>query len=190
MKNVINWKPVKDYYGFYEISDCGTVRGIKRTITLQGGHTRVVAGRILKPKINNYGYYFVTLSIGGVVRTKYLHRLVAEAFLENPDNLPEVNHLDGNKATNNVSNLAWCTHQQNVQHCFDTGLCRHKGAGHCFSVGVIDNYLGLQFDTIKDWCAARGINYNTGRNILNGSNTSKTIDVTNIFLQKKSKTNE
>lgn len=185
-----NLVPVNGYIGYYAVTDQGDVYSIHRTIKLSTGHSRHVLGRRLSPQKNSDGYFTVTLSKNDVTSKKYIHRLVAEAFIENPDNLPEVNHLDGNKQNNNASNLAWVTHQQNVQHCYDIGLCKNKGGGHAFAVGVIDNTIGKEFATIKDWCTARGISYSTGRNLLSGHNTSKIIDLSAIVKQPKIRTND
>ena len=183
------WIPILGYEGYYSVSHDGTVRSLDRVLTLPNGNTRQVKGKVLSNKINNDGYCFVTLSKDGVSRTKYIHILVAQAFIPNPDGLPEVNHLDGDKTHNTPDNLEWCTHQQNVQHCFDTGLCKNKGGNHYFAVGVIDNSIGQEFATIKEWCAYRGFNYNTGRNVLSGGNKSKVIDLSKIVLQKKDNSN-
>ena len=190
MGNLLPWAPVEGYQGYYEVSSDAAVRSIDRTIQLRNSSYRQLEGRIITPRITNDGYAFVRLSKDGVTKTQYLHRLVAGAFIDNPDNLPEVNHLSGDKTDNTPANLQWVTHQQNVQHAYDTGINSNQGSGHSFAVGVIDNYLQQEFSTIKDWCVARGINYNTGRNIVSGCNTSKQIDLSEILLTKKSKTNE
>lgn len=71
---------------------------------------------------NKSGYCMVNLFKDRKSKTRYVHRLVAEAYLENPDNLPQVNHIDGNKDNNKVSNLEWCTSSHNNKHALDTGL--------------------------------------------------------------------
>lgn len=184
------WEPVQGYDGMYEVSNTGMVRSIYREIKLPNGICRTLQGRTIAIKTNNDGYLFVSLSRNGEQETKYIHRAVAEAYIPNPDKLPQVNHLDGNKRNNNVDNLAWVTHQQNVKHCYDTGLCNNKGGNHTFAVGVIDNTLEREFATIKEWCEARGINYSTGRNLLSGHNKSKTIDLSAIVRQPKVHTND
>lgn len=189
VQNVL-WRSVHGYEGLYEVSNTGMMRSITRTIKLPNGVPRTLQGKILAIKLNNDGYPFASLSKDGRAATVYIHRAVATAFIENPDDLPQVNHLDGNKRNNNVSNLAWVTHQQNVKHCYDTGLCKNKGGNHTFAVGVVDNSIGQEFSTIKEWCAARGINYSTGRNLLAGHNTSKTIDLSAIIKQLKVKVND
>ena len=182
------WKPVFQYEGYYEVSDHGNVRGVDRAIQLPDEKIRKVKGRLIAPKRNADGYLFVSLSRNGVTNTRYIHRMVAVAFIPNPWQLPEANHLDGDKTNNVPANLQWVTHQDNVIHAYAYGLNRNMGGSHKMAVGVIDNILGREFETVKDWCAARGINYNTGRNLLNGLNKSKTIDLTGVV--KISKTNE
>ena len=76
----------------------------------------------LKPCYNKQGYNMVNLFKDGKQKTKLVHRLVAEAFIPNPDNLPQVNHIDGNKDNNNVSNLEWCSALQNNTHAIKNGL--------------------------------------------------------------------
>lgn len=95
------WLPVKDYEGLYEVSDRGRVRR---------------NGKILKDQDDRRGYRLVDLSKNGEVTKKKVHRLVAEAFLSNPDNLPCINHKDENRANNDVDNLEWCTQEYNVNY--------------------------------------------------------------------------
>jgi hypothetical protein len=88
----------------------------------------------LKPHLRN-GYLRISICKNGKRKIKSLNRLVAECYIPNPSNLPEVNHNDGNKINNNVSNLYWCTTSQNVQHAFDTGLkISVKGEKHAKSI--------------------------------------------------------
>lgn len=111
-----NYKAVKGYEGLYLVSDDGEVYALARTAY----NGRGVAHR--KPHVMKQGkragdYRFVKLSDGhGGKKLKAVHRLVAEAFLPNPDDLPEVNHIDENPANNAVSNLEWCTRQYNIEY--------------------------------------------------------------------------
>lgn len=95
------WKQIKDYEGLYEISSCGRVRNRK--------------GMILKPSITRTGYPHISLSKNGI-KTFNVHRLVAEAFVPNPNNLPIINHKDENRENNTIENLEWCTYSYNASY--------------------------------------------------------------------------
>ena len=102
------WKPIAGYEGRYEISNMGNVASLK----FARGENR----RLLKQSKNTWGYSQVTLSKNKEKRNKVVHRLVAEAFIDNPNNLPQVNHIDENKSNNRADNLEWCDSEHNVNH--------------------------------------------------------------------------
>ena len=103
------WVPVKDFEEFYEVSNEGVVRS-KDRICDKG---RTSKGRMIKQWENLRGYKMVTLSKHGKQKHFPVHRLVAIAYLENPENLPCINHKDENKTNNNSDNLEWCNYQYN-----------------------------------------------------------------------------
>ncbi|AZU98960.1 HNH endonuclease IV [Bacillus phage pW2] len=105
---------------FYEVSNFGNVRSIDRTELFKNS-TRFRKGKILKYSTGKNGYRKVVLSFSGRNKTITVHRLVALAFIPNPENKPEVNHCDGNKANNNVDNLEWSTSKENIRHYHETG---------------------------------------------------------------------
>ena len=111
------WKPVPNYEGYYEASNLGKIRSLDRYIELDGRwgrYTRFKPGKIMTPKYDGRGMYLsVTLAKDGKNRKMLVHRLVASTFIENPDNLPEVNHIDEDKTNNSVDNLEWCDHKYN-----------------------------------------------------------------------------
>ena len=119
------WKDIKGYEGLYQVSNLGNIKRLKSIVKSNGVYgikkEKVVKERILKP-VNIKNYQYVKLSKFGVETRFLVHRLVAEAFLENPDNKKEVNHRDGNKQNNKVSNLEFCTHQENCKHRDDNKL--------------------------------------------------------------------
>ena len=103
------WKDVVGYVGLYKVSDKGNVYSVERI----GVNGRKLGGIILKPRYNRGGYPQVQLYKNGKVKTKYIHRLVTEAFIPNPKKLPEVNHKDENPSNNELSNLEWCDARYN-----------------------------------------------------------------------------
>ena len=108
------WKPIQEFNGEYEVSNLGRVRSMKRYYGM--------VGRIMPQTIQRKGYYAVTFHMNNKAYCRKVHRLVIEAFTPNPDSLPCINHIDGNKLNNHVSNLEWCTYQENMQHAVRTGL--------------------------------------------------------------------
>lgn len=99
----------------YLISDTGCIRSIDRYILVNGG-MRFQKGKKLKTRIDKDGYEVVSIYIDGKCKNCFMHRLVAEAFIPNPDNLPQVNHKDENKQNNHVENLEWCTVSYNINY--------------------------------------------------------------------------
>ena len=108
------WKPIQEFNGEYEVSNLGRVRSMKRYYGM--------VGRIMPQTIQRTGYSAVTLWMNNKAYCRKVHRLVIEAFTPNPDSLPCINHIDGNKLNNHVNNLEWCTYQHNMQHAVRTGL--------------------------------------------------------------------
>lgn len=109
------WKSIKNFEGMYEVSENGDIKSLTRKVASSRSSSgfRTVRERILKQHIDRYGYACVTLRKEGRDFGRTVHRLVASAFLENPDNLPSINHIDEDKLNNHYSNLEWCTVQHN-----------------------------------------------------------------------------
>jgi hypothetical protein len=130
------WKDVIGYEGIYQVSNTGRVKSLARANTYFNPRvgkevTRYYKDRFMKVKKNRGGYYTAHLrdEENGLETWPVVHRLVAEAFIPNEKNKPTVNHIDGVKTNNHVSNLEWATHSENTQHAFDMGLakpCRNQ----------------------------------------------------------------
>lgn len=135
MENEI-WLPVKDFEGYYEISSKGRVRTCAIFIrhdgnfSEEGGYVKP-HHRIRSTSINRYGYVQIKLCKLAKCRTLTVHRLVAKAFIPNPNKYVQVNHKDGVKTNNSVDNLEWISSSGNIKHAYDTGLIvAVKGENH------------------------------------------------------------
>lgn len=115
MKNE-EWRPVPGYETSYEVSTHGQVRGLPRTVATCYGGRRSQAGTRLRLRLDRCGYVRAKLLKGGCGKNWLVHRLVAMAFLPNPSGRPHINHIDGDRANNEVWNLEWCTAAENNRH--------------------------------------------------------------------------
>lgn len=125
------WKDVIGFEGLYQVSNLGRVRSIDRIVPNREGVYLRRLGQIKKSHPNKQGYLRVNLSEGtkGAKNiAKFVHRLVAEAFIPNPENKPQVNHIDLNKANNRIDNLEWVTSRENARHAVNNGRY-HSGRG-------------------------------------------------------------
>lgn len=110
------WKDIKGYEGLYQVSNLGRVRSFDRLVKRKDGRTFVHYGKILSPSSNGNGYQHLILTKDGKHKDVLVHRLVAEAFLPNPDNLPQVNHKDERPDNNCLDNLEWCAISYNCNY--------------------------------------------------------------------------
>lgn len=127
------WKPIPSLLNQYEASDAGEIRSVRR---------RSTRGRVIKPYINKRnGYAYIVASVNNTQKTYRVHRLVAEAFL-GESNGAQVNHIDGNKQNNAVSNLEYCTQSENMRHAFRIGLEKPRGVKiiNCGTHEVFNSY--------------------------------------------------
>lgn len=116
------WKWINGYRGYYKVSTWGRIKSVSRVVNRKDGSSFVTSARILSHQILDKGYHLIHLCRNKKRKALYVHRVVAEAFLSNPENLPEVNHDDGDKDNNRVVNLEWITHAGNQKHAAKNGL--------------------------------------------------------------------
>lgn len=169
-------KPIKNFEGLYDIDDIGNVYSIERVLTRSNNRQHTVVERRLKQYIDRKGYNYVCLSDMGKMKTKKVHRLVAEAFIPNPENKPQVNHINSNKQDNSIGNLEWVTGKENYAHAKRNGLVSkefltgttklsRRDRLAIRNIGVINygdlTYLAKIFDvsthTIQDIVKNRGV---------------------------------
>lgn len=107
------WKDIPGFEGFYQVSNLGRVKSIDRRVKSGKENGRISYGKIKQPCINNKGYFMHKLYRNCKQYNFLLHRLLAQAFIPNPNNYPEIDHIDGNPQNNNLENLRWVTHKEN-----------------------------------------------------------------------------
>jgi hypothetical protein len=116
------WKDIKDYEGIYQVSNFGNVKSLDREVAPNNRVPYWRKGKICKQSKSNLGYMTVGFTVNNVKLNKYVHRLVAETFITNWSNHPQVNHIDCDKTNNRMYNLEWCTNSQNQIHATKNGL--------------------------------------------------------------------
>lgn len=128
------WKDIKNYEGMYQVSNLGNVRSLTRRVNTFNGF-RTTKGKVLKPLLSNTGYYRVDLKRNQSDNYVSIHKLVAEAFVPNPNNYTVINHKDNDRLNNYATNLEWCTQSYNVKYAYINGNA--KSTPGCFKKGNI-----------------------------------------------------
>lgn len=166
------WKPINGYEGIYQVSNFGNVKSLDRIVKAKYGRSvnyseQKIKGRILKQHFTTCGYAYVALAKNGKNKTTLVHRLVANAFIDNPENFPCVNHKDENKHNNNASNLEWCSYEYNNTY---KGInLRHKKTNRKIiqydldmneikrweSITNAANYYNIEISNISSCCVGK-----------------------------------
>lgn len=159
------WKKAKNWEDLYEVSIYGEVRNIKNK-------------NIIKGDINSTGYRRVQMCRDGKVKKVFVHRLVAETFLNNYCEDLIVNHKDGNKLNNNISNLEWITRSENNIHAYKNNLTQYEYNGE-FKIEFLDNTV-YTYNSFRECERLTGINKTSLRNWVNGKSKNPKYEKYNI----------
>jgi len=152
------WKDIPNYEGLYQASNFSRFRGVDRIVDIKrksGIYKRPIKAQILKMHRSVIGYSMVFLCNGNTGKLHYAHRILAELFIPNPENKPQVNHINGIKTDFYISNLEWVTDSENKKHAYKTGLIKiRKGYDNSTSKTVYrydlnGNLIGVYPNTIE-----------------------------------------
>jgi len=166
------WEDIKGYEGIYQVSNIGEIKKLETKMPMPYGGFRLDKEKILVKAVCKKGYYNIGLSKSNKKSSYKVHRLVALAFIPNPENKPQVNHKNGVKTDNCVGNLEWCTGSENVKHSYKNGLSDNvlKAA----SKKVIDTSNGKIYKSCTDAANVLGISKTTLSHKLCGIDNNNT----------------
>jgi len=168
---MVEWRDVVGWEGIYKVSNDGLVKTCKHVRYTSDQKRMLYEERLRKQSKHAHGYMRVTLAKGQLLKVEQTHRLVAKAFIPNPNNLPFVNHIDGDKANNRVENLEWCTRQENMNHAVRIGLVQRGSNAHRSKlveqqvIAIRKNINGL---SVKKLAALFNISQQNVNNIIKG----------------------
>lgn len=163
------WKDIVGYEGSYMVSSFGRIKSLERNVIGANGKRVFVRERIMRQTYHVKGYKMVALTVGNRQKRCTVHRLVALSFIPNPENKPQVNHIDGKKMNNNFSNLEWVTPIENLAHAVCTGLLKIKGEKHPNTKLSDDDALKIRsgYASNKKMAKDFGVSLSTISNIIN-----------------------
>lgn len=160
------WRDIQGYEGLYQVSNLGRVRSLDRWVDRTNQPGYFLQGKILKPRTGKNGYKYVVLCSRCEHRTFTIHRLVALAFVSNPNGFNVVNHIDGNKTNNAVDNIEWCSYSENTLHAIKEGLFKPEKSANTMRSQLRQNKnntsgtKGVYFNKkLRKWQAYIRVNY-------------------------------
>lgn len=181
------WKDIPDYNG-YQVSNLGRVKTLDRTVIYSNGLKVKYKGKILKEFNHKHNYSCVNLWKNNKAKTFLIHRLVAQAFIPNPNYYNEINHIDNNRKNNVVSNLEWCTHKENENHKWNTGngvspFLKYSKTVFCFNFKTKEI---IKYDSMIKCCKAENISiHNLKKHINNNDKINNKMyfnDITKVLF--------
>lgn len=155
--NYENWQDIPGYEGYYQVSDLGRVRSITRERPVKSRYGEIIRrdqGKIIRGTSNGNGYLAVHLRKDGARERKYIHRLVAEAFVPKPYGKDTINHKDHNRGNNNMANLEWCTQGDNVRYSahlmrHEKTRCKESNTGYKYISKMKNDQYRVYIDRLK-----------------------------------------
>jgi len=169
------FKDIQGYEGCYQVSNYGRVENLSRLVPGKLNSIREIAEKLLSPRYDGHHYYKVALHKDRARNNISIHRLVAVAFIPNPENKPFINHIDGNPLNNHADNLEWCTPSENVSHAFRIGLQKARyGTEHPGARAVLQYTLSgeliRRYDYIRQAASETSIREEAIAQCLRGNN--------------------
>lgn len=172
------WLDIRGYEGCYQVSNYGKVRSLDRYVRAVHDSVQIRRGQIIKPTLMPNGYLSVGLNKDMKRTIKYIHRLVAEAFIDNPNCYKEVNHKDEDKTNNSVENLEWCSHKYNINYGSAKSKIRKAHLDGKFGaipvVQILNGEIVAIYDSASDAERATGISSSSIRKVCLGRPKFKT----------------
>lgn len=170
---VEEWRPIPNWEELYHISNHGRIKSLEKKVKAGMGY-RVIKEKILKPKVDKDGYLLINLSIDSRPITYKVHRLVAESFIPNPENKPQVNHKKGVKSDNRALELEWSTQSENQKHAYrELNKKSSKGMAGKYGLDprskpVLCLTTGIYYVSAKDAARQTGVNKRSILDTCNG----------------------
>ena len=142
------WEDIPSYEGIYQASNLGNIRSLDRYVNSRGNGEMLIRGRAMKSRLDVRCYETIRPSVRGKKLYLKVHRLVAQTFIPNPKNKPQINHINGIKKDNRIENLEWVTCKENIIHGFKTGLLSRKHLEK--PIRISKDNISLEFGSVRD----------------------------------------